>query len=162
MLDPGTAELWNDNRAWNYEALRYATAPAYFSGAGATDTIRSISSHPGADERPVHERLAVDRQDREGVAVEVVRGDYAPLMARVVAGLTDAQKHAANAHQASMNAKYADSFYRGSMLAHIDGSGVWVKDKGPITEMGGAANVALNIAAQPRIVGTVAISRTSR
>jgi hypothetical protein len=38
VLDPGTAELWNDNRAWNYEALRYATAPAYFSGAGATDT----------------------------------------------------------------------------------------------------------------------------
>jgi len=40
VLDPGTAENWNDNRAWNYEALRYGTAPAYFSGSTATDNTR--------------------------------------------------------------------------------------------------------------------------
>ena len=40
LLDPGTAETWNNNRAWNYEALRYGTAPAYFSGSTATDTTR--------------------------------------------------------------------------------------------------------------------------
>lgn len=40
VLDPGTAENWNDDRAWNYEALRYGTAPPYFSGATATDNTR--------------------------------------------------------------------------------------------------------------------------
>jgi hypothetical protein len=44
VLDPGTAERWNDSMSWSYEALRYATAPAFFSGAGATDTVR----HPTA------------------------------------------------------------------------------------------------------------------
>jgi len=44
VLDPGTAEVWNDSTSWRYEALRYATAPGYFSGAGATDTTR----HPTA------------------------------------------------------------------------------------------------------------------
>jgi YHYH protein len=44
VLDPGTAERWNDSNNWNYEALRYATAPPYFTGAGATDATR----HPTA------------------------------------------------------------------------------------------------------------------
>jgi hypothetical protein len=44
VLDPGTAELWNDSRSWNYEALRYATAVGYFSGATATDTTRHPTS----------------------------------------------------------------------------------------------------------------------
>ena len=30
VLDPATAELWNDDDGWRYEALRYATAPDYF------------------------------------------------------------------------------------------------------------------------------------
>ena len=44
VLDPGTAEVWNDSSSWNYEALRYATAPAYFSGATATDRTMHPSS----------------------------------------------------------------------------------------------------------------------
>jgi hypothetical protein len=40
VLDPGTAERWNDSPDWTYEALRYATAPGYFGGAGATDRVR--------------------------------------------------------------------------------------------------------------------------
>ena len=44
VLDPGTAERWNDSMSWSYEALRYATAPAFFNGAGATDMTR----HPTA------------------------------------------------------------------------------------------------------------------
>jgi hypothetical protein len=40
VLDPGTAERWNDQPAWIYEALRYATAPMYFAGPAATDTVR--------------------------------------------------------------------------------------------------------------------------
>lgn len=44
VLDPGTAETWNNSMDWNYEAMRYATAPSYFSGAGATDTTRHPTS----------------------------------------------------------------------------------------------------------------------
>lgn len=44
VLDPGTAETWNNDPSWNYEAMRYATAPSYFSGAGATDATRHPTS----------------------------------------------------------------------------------------------------------------------
>jgi hypothetical protein len=40
LLDPGTAERWNDSTSWSYEALRYATAPDHFG----TDATR----HPSA------------------------------------------------------------------------------------------------------------------
>jgi hypothetical protein len=30
VFDPGTAEVWNNNTTWRYEALRYATASTYF------------------------------------------------------------------------------------------------------------------------------------
>ncbi|MFM2163507.1 MAG: hypothetical protein RLZZ383_3019 [Pseudomonadota bacterium] len=30
VLDPATAELWNDDESWRYEALRYATAADHF------------------------------------------------------------------------------------------------------------------------------------
>jgi YHYH protein len=44
VLDPGTAEVWNNSTNWRYEAMRYATAPSYFSGTGATDTTRHPTS----------------------------------------------------------------------------------------------------------------------
>ncbi len=31
IFDPGTAEIWNANTTWRYEALRYGTAPDYFA-----------------------------------------------------------------------------------------------------------------------------------
>ena len=37
VFDPYTAEFWNDNPAWRYEALRYATAPDYFASNGGGD-----------------------------------------------------------------------------------------------------------------------------
>ena len=40
VLDAGTAETWNDDPAWRYEALRYSTAGDYF---GSDDTM-----HPTA------------------------------------------------------------------------------------------------------------------
>jgi hypothetical protein len=36
LFDPGTAEVWNNDTAWRYEALRYETAPDYF-GSDATN-----------------------------------------------------------------------------------------------------------------------------
>ncbi len=40
VLDPATAETWNDDPNWRYEALRYGTAAAYFG----SDSVR----HPTA------------------------------------------------------------------------------------------------------------------
>ncbi len=40
VLDPGTAEVWNGNDAWRYEALLYGSAPDYFG----SDSTR----HPNA------------------------------------------------------------------------------------------------------------------
>jgi hypothetical protein len=37
-FDPATAEFWNDDPAWRYEALRYATAPDYFQSNGGDDS----------------------------------------------------------------------------------------------------------------------------
>ncbi len=37
VLDPGTAEAWNDSMEWRYEALRYGTATPYFGANGGTD-----------------------------------------------------------------------------------------------------------------------------
>lgn len=44
VLDPGTAERWNDSMSWSYDALRYATASGYFNANGGTDAVR----HPTA------------------------------------------------------------------------------------------------------------------
>jgi hypothetical protein len=44
VLDPGTAETWNDDTGWRYEALRYGTATEYFSQNGGTDE----TFHPDA------------------------------------------------------------------------------------------------------------------
>lgn len=70
----------------------------------------------------------------EGVTIEVVRGDYAPLMARIVAALEAAKTHAANPTQVAMLGHYIRHFSTGSMEAHIDGSRAWVKDVGPVVE----------------------------
>jgi hypothetical protein len=43
--------------------------------------------------------LRLGRHEFEGVVIDVVRGDYAPLMRRAAAGLRAARIHAANATQ---------------------------------------------------------------
>jgi dipeptidyl-peptidase-3 len=70
----------------------------------------------------------------EGALVQCVRGDHAPLMARVCSALQAAAPHAANATQRAMLARYVESFDSGSMAAHMAGSAEWVADKGPAVE----------------------------
>ena len=55
-------------------------------------------------------------------------------MGRVVAALKDAGPHADNPSQASMLARYVDSFTLGSIDAHKEGSRHWIQDKGPAVE----------------------------
>ena len=44
VFDPGTAETWNDDPTWRYEALRFGTAPGYFVANGGTDATRHPNS----------------------------------------------------------------------------------------------------------------------
>jgi dipeptidyl-peptidase-3 len=56
----------------------------------------------------------------EGATISIVRGDYAPLMARVSGHVAAAQAHAANDTQVRMLSRYLDHFRTGSQEAHVD------------------------------------------
>lgn len=70
----------------------------------------------------------------EGMKITVTSGDHGPLMARAASHLQQAIAHAANDEQRAMLAKYVEAFTTGDMQAHIDGSRLWIKDKGPAVE----------------------------
>jgi dipeptidyl-peptidase III len=112
-----------------YNSRVFKTGPAAFQ-------VRLASALPAtewADAADAAE-LRLGTHVFEGATIEVVRGDYAPLLRRVVAHLEEALPHAANDRQREMLRLYASSFRRGSMLDHISGSAEWVKDVGPAVE----------------------------
>ena len=64
----------------------------------------------------------------------VQRGDYAPLMARVLSQIRQAEAHVANDSQLQMLQRYGASFELGSIEEHKDASRHWIQDKSPIIE----------------------------
>ncbi|XP_020823931.1 dipeptidyl peptidase 3 [Phascolarctos cinereus] len=72
--------------------------------------------------------------DFEGCRFQVTRGDYSPLLQKVVEHLEKAKAYAANSHQEQMLSQYVESFTEGSIEAHKKGSRHWIQDKGPIVE----------------------------
>lgn len=70
----------------------------------------------------------------QGNHFQVTRGDYAPILQKVVEHLEKAKAYAANSHQEQMLAQYVESFTQGSIEAHKRGSRFWIQDKGPIVE----------------------------
>jgi dipeptidyl-peptidase-3 len=64
----------------------------------------------------------------------IQRGDYAPIMGRVVQAVQDAIPHAANPTQTKMLEHYVTSFTEGSIDAHKDASRQWIRDTGPAVE----------------------------
>lgn len=69
-----------------------------------------------------------------GKSFKVCRGDYAPLMARVVAAVGGALPHVASDVQKAMLERYVDSFALGSIDDHKGASREWIKDIGPAVE----------------------------
>ncbi|GAB1302019.1 Dipeptidyl peptidase 3 [Apodemus speciosus] len=74
------------------------------------------------------------RYEFQGNHFQVTRGDYAPILQKVVEHLEKAKAYAANSHQEQMLAQYVESFTQGSIEAHKRGSRFWIQDKGPIVE----------------------------
>ncbi|XP_064432200.1 dipeptidyl peptidase 3 isoform X4 [Mirounga angustirostris] len=70
----------------------------------------------------------------QGSHFQVTRGDYAPILQKVVEHLEKAKAYAANSQQEQMLAQYIESFTQGSIEAHKRGSRFWIQDKGPIVE----------------------------
>ncbi|XP_063059784.1 dipeptidyl peptidase 3 [Engraulis encrasicolus] len=74
------------------------------------------------------------RYEFEGAVFTVHRGDYAPLMEKVIHNLEKAKAYASNENEVRMIEEYMKSFRFGSVDAHKEGSRFWIKDKGPIVE----------------------------
>ena len=98
-----------------------------------TVLLASASTEQGGDD-PMGQLCAQVSTVFEKCEFKVRRGDYAPLMARVVASLREALPHCANADQSAMIGKLIDSFQLGSIDNHKDASRHWIQDKGPAVE----------------------------
>lgn len=91
----------------------------------------------------------------ESCTIEVTRGDFSPLMAKMIENLAKAkvtvsmtcttlywlplcpwvpQEYASNAYEVAMIGSYIRSFTTGSVDDHKEGSRHWIKNKGPIVE----------------------------
>ncbi|CAL8123901.1 unnamed protein product [Orchesella dallaii] len=88
--------------------------------------IRSASAETDVEEPEAHKF--------EGCEIRLTRGDYAPLMRKTSEYLEKAKEFASNETEKKMLTCYIDSFTKGSLDAHKDGSRYWIKDKGPIVE----------------------------
>ncbi|XP_011867570.1 PREDICTED: dipeptidyl peptidase 3 [Vollenhovia emeryi] len=87
---------------------------------------------------------SVETSDKPGVTLpeeaygnakfKITRGDYSKLMVPVVENLERAKEYASNQIEKDMLGKYVDHFRTGSLDDHMDGSRLWIKDKGPSIE----------------------------
>ncbi|XP_047133114.1 dipeptidyl peptidase 3 isoform X1 [Hydra vulgaris] len=69
-----------------------------------------------------------------GSEINITRGDYAPLLKRVIENLQKAKEFAANTNEECMIDNYIKSFNSGSIDAHKEGSRFWIRNQGPIIE----------------------------
>uniref|UniRef100_K7F547 Dipeptidyl peptidase 3 n=1 Tax=Pelodiscus sinensis TaxID=13735 RepID=K7F547_PELSI len=103
--------------------------------AGQTCYEVRLASVLGTD-APVDPELAPKLRcfEFESCKFCVTRGDYAPLLEKVVENLQRTKAYAANTNQESMLEHYIHSFTQGSIAAHKEASRCWIRDKGPIVE----------------------------
>lgn len=104
-----------------------------FKSADGVYTVRIASATVASDgDDPVGQLCR--HHDFDGKIFIVQRGDYAPLMTRVVAALEDAIPHVADDVQLRMVEKLIMAFDLGSIEEHMNASRIWVTDKGPAVE----------------------------
>eukprot|EP00053_Salpingoeca_punica_P013300 m.119961 g.119961 ORF g.119961 m.119961 type:complete len:739 (-) comp16167_c0_seq2:171-2387(-) len=77
-----------------------------------------------------------ENEDKAGSwdRIEVVFGDHAPFMQRIVDNLKQALRYAANETEQKMIQAYIKCFAEGDIEDHKEGSRHWIRDKGPAIE----------------------------
>lgn len=110
----------NNIESWNTRLFKEVGADGK-----TTFTIRHASSEEGVVSEPV---------EFEGDVVQIVKGDYSPIMKRLYEWLDKAVPVAANKNQEEMLKKYVEHFKNGDIKLHKDGSRHWIKDIGPVVE----------------------------
>lgn len=109
--------------AWNSRLLKYEE-----NGHVVYD-IRLASVEQGHAEG-----ITVASDDYEGHKFRISRGDYSSFLKKMCEELQLAKEYTANESEVHMLDKYIESFTKGSVQAHKDGSAFWVKNKSPAVE----------------------------
>lgn len=78
--------------------------------------------------------ITMPSEDFKGASFKITRGDYNKILPFVVEHLNEATKYAVNEGQKSMLNAFAESFTRGDLNLHKEGSRYWVLDKEPVVE----------------------------
>lgn len=79
-------------------------------------------------------KVTLPEETYENAKFKITRGDYSKLLVPVVENLQKAKEHASNQIEKDMMDKYVDHFKTGSLDDHMDGSRLWIKNKGPSIE----------------------------
>lgn len=69
-----------------------------------------------------------------GQRIHLTNGDYSPILRKVIFYLHKAMEYVSNDTQKEYLEHYIRSFEDGDLKEHIEGSGLWTKDKKPIVE----------------------------
>lgn len=102
----------------------------YEDGSSTTYEIRMAS----VLEKHESEPFLMSDTTYEGCTFRVTRGDYSGLLDLVCHNLEKAKEYASNDLETKMLEQYIKSFRTGSLDAHKSGSGIWIKNKGPVVE----------------------------
>lgn len=100
----------------------------------AIKTTENGKDHYEIRNAGVDASVIIPTTDFEEANFTVTSGDYSGLMDMVNRELALAEKFAANDNEKQMVQKYIESFQKGSLDAHKDGSRFWIKNKGPAVE----------------------------
>ena len=79
-------------------------------------------------------KITLSEETYGNARFKITRGDYSKLLVPVVENLRKAKEYASNQIEKDMLDRYIDHFRTGSLNEHMNGSRLWIKDKGPAIE----------------------------